>query len=95
MQHFFESQFNFFLCQWLVAMWCEQAKRGREDGPFAITLNASAFQYKIGMIFDYARKSLLLGHFLGNGIVLLPCKLLAPAIEFEIQIFKFFSAFQR
>ena len=85
MKHIEQSGLDLLLCQRLVAMWCEQTRTGGKYGSLAVAFYAAPFEDKVQMVFVLTFKDVLRLHLSADAVVEVGIKLLAPAVELEVQ----------
>ena len=69
----------------LVAVRSQQTLAGGKLGAPAVALDAAALEHHVVMVFAAAVEQPLLAEVAGDGIVVLPAELLAPAVEAEVE----------
>ena len=85
MEEIFELSVDVILGERLVAVRGEEALGCRKNRSLAIALDASTFQDESRMVFQGSVEGTLVIELEVDGIVFLPCELLAPTIKLEIE----------
>ena len=71
--------------QGLVAVWGQQTLTGGKDGATAIALYRAALEHHVIVVAALAVQQALGTQVGGDGVVVLPGKLVAPAVETEVE----------
>ena len=84
-QPFLQPFFYLLLCQRLVAVRGHQTAGGRENGSFAIALDAAPFEYEVQMRFVCSLNRASVEQLAVDLVVQFGRELLAPAVEAEVE----------